>query len=873
MARAVRANLTDRMVDPATALSFPAATRSSASPEAELAELVEKHERLHADALFAESNWAELGRHYDVLAERAWKGTHRAEALRLLLAARAAAQRAGDSEALLERTRFLAERYRLCAAFLAAEAWNMEQLGSPLVPANAKYHVTAWRARAALCEPSGAYESAVVFSDRSLAVAEQFQGAPGVAQARAQSLLQRATTERLRGHLESAYSFLDDARERAQALRGKEDSPNLRGQIALAHARMDITVGHFPSALAMYQEAEDCFRESGSNVNVRVVRVARIAALRLLDRLPEALALSRELAEESEKLRLHRIHGQVLLEQAEVLEALGEGEEAGRVLERARPHYESKGTLEAARWNRHTGRRLIMSHGDMDRAAAHLTAALGIATREQSRDLTRTWYALHDLLRLEGDAELPQALRLLVSRTALACADLQRDRLTRPENRWALQEQREEVYAGALMAHAAAQRHEDVARIVELGRSDVLDHLLENRAELGRPPSPTLSSRLPSSNDPERVEEVFRAARAVHAALAGDRVPPAGHHAPTPPGRLPSPTETDELADVVVLVQVGKGPDGWWSSVVSRVRRGAWHSVRQTAPAELAELMELLTAGEPLPEYGVSVRTWEALGRFLLPHDAVWHGTVDRPVSLLLSPDLRLWQLPYGALRREGVCLLDVAEVTLTPSLRTQTMLYRTRADTGALPDATVARAISVLDATLNGHADEFAALSAWPGSHHELTALGPVEDLASAALLYLSGLGEAAGTTTLGPLAVTFDLLAGLRLPRLLILNGCWTGTAASRFGRDPLSLAVGGVLGRAQTVVAGIGHINSWSSAQVGAAILPSISLGRTPSSALRHAQRTLRDTYPELGPYDWAGMCLIGLGGHSLFHPPTT
>jgi tetratricopeptide (TPR) repeat protein len=854
----------DRLANPAMALSFPEATRSSAALGLEL---VKDHERMRADVLFADSDWAELGRHYDTLAERAWKGAHRAEALRLLLAARAAAQRAGDSEAALDRTRFLAERYRLSAAFLAADAWNMEQLSTPSVPANAKYHVTAWRARAALCEPSGAYELAVGFSDRSLAVAEQFISAPGVAQARAQSLLQRATTERLRGHLETAYSFLHAARERAEALRGKDASPNLRGQIALAQARMDISVGHFLSAHAMYQEAEDCFRGGGSNLNVRVVQVARIAALRSLGRLPEALALCRGLTEECEQLRLHRIHGQVLLEQAEVLEALGEGEEAAKALEQARPHYENKHTLEAARWNRHTGRRLIMSRGDMGRAAAHLTAALGIAIREESRDLTRTWYALHDLLRLEEGAELPQRLHLLVSRTAVACADLQRDQLTRPENRWALHEQREEVYAGALMVNAAVQRHEDVAHIVELGRSDVLDHLLKNRDEVARPPSP-LSLPLPSRNDPERVDDIFRAARAVHAALVSDRVPPPGCRAPTLPGRLPSSSETDELADLVVLVQVGNGPYGWWSCVVSRARHGGWNSSRQIAPEKLERLMDLLTAGKPLPEYGVSNSTWEALARFLLPHDAIWRGTVDRPLSLLLSPDLRLWQLPYGALRRDGICLLDVAEVTLTPSLRTQNMLHRTRANAVTPPDATATRAASVLDSTLAGHSDELAALAEWPGFHDELTTLDPNEDLASAAFLYLSGLGEAAGTTTLGPLGITFDVLAALRLPRLLILNGCWTGTAASRFGQDPLSLAVGGVLGRAEVVVAGIGHINSWSSAQVGAAILSPISCGQTPRSALRQAQRTLRNTYPELGPYDWAGMCLIGLGDRPFF-----
>ncbi|MEV6804749.1 CHAT domain-containing protein [Streptomyces sp. NPDC051132] len=864
MARSSPPNWTDRIADPGVALSFPPATASH--PERDI-RLVEDRDRADAAALFDASDWAALGDRYDLIAERAWKAGCRAETLRLLLAARTAARLAGDTGAVLERTRFLAERHRLSTSFLAAQSWNRAQLRMPLTSGSAVYHVTAWRALAELCEPSGAYDSAVVLSDRALAVADDFAGAPGVARARAQALLQRGNTERLRGDIEAAYAFLRDARAQAGELAAEDASPHLRGLIARVHARTDIIVGHYDSALAMYLEAEERFRESGSSVNVRVVRLARVAALRALRRFPEALLLCRELLRECAEPGRERMRGQVLLEQAEVLEAMGDGAGADEALEQARRHHEGARTLEAARWHRHMGRRLIMSDGDMGRAAAHLTASLGIAVRDVGPDLTRTWLTLHDLLRLRGDAALGEDLALLVSRTALAGADLQRDRLTLPENRWALQEQREEVYAGALMVHGTARRHEDVARIIELGRSDVLDHVLENPPADAHQPLATLPMTLPGG-DPGRAGEVFRTARAVRAALAGEEGPPLGPGAPALPGRLPSAAGTEALAEVVVLVHVGKGADGWWSSVASRVRHGAWRSSRQSAPAALDGLLDTLAAGEPLPEYGVSDHTWELLGRFLLPHDTAWSGTADRPLALLLSPDLRLWQLPYGALRRDGVCLLDVAEVTLTPSLRTHGLLGRAGGGTGGALGADAAPAVSVLDPRLSGHAEEAAALAGWPGSHVELAALDPAEDLTSAALLYLSGLGEAAGETRLGPLRITLGLLASLRLPRLLVLNGCWTGTAASRYGRDPLSLAVGGLLGRAQAVVAGVGHINSWSSAQVGAGLLASVARGGTPGSALRQAQRELRDAYPELGPYDWAGMCLIGRGEEPLF-----
>jgi hypothetical protein len=98
--------------------------------------------------------------------------------------------------------------------------------------------------------------------------------------------------------------------------------------------------------------------------------------------------------------------------------------------------------------------------------------------------------------------------------------------------------------------------------------------------------------------------------------------------------------------------------------------------------------------------------------------------------------------------------------------------------------------------------------------------------------------------------------------LPPVLVLNGCWSGTATSRFGRDPLSLAVGGLLGRADTVVAGVGEVGGHAAAHVGSALLALLKSGIPVRSALRQAQLAIRDASPELAPYDWAGLCLVGV-----------
>lgn len=87
------------------------------------------------------------------------------------------------------------------------------------------------------------------------------------------------------------------------------------------------------------------------------------------------------------------------------------------------------------------------------------------------------------------------------------------------------------------------------------------------------------------------------------------------------------------------------------------------------------------------------------------------------------------------------------------------------------------------------------------------------------------------------------------------MILNGCWSGTVTSKYGTEPLTLAVGALVGGAETVVAGAGEIGSTASALVAVQLLNLVQRGYSVHAALRQAQRNIRDNHPELSPFEWS------------------
>ncbi|MEU8086573.1 CHAT domain-containing protein [Micromonospora sp. NPDC049101] len=857
------AALLDRLIDPAVAL--PA----------------EHPNRPAAEHLHAEQQWRPLADLYQQQATAAWRERQPGLALRLLLAESRTALRADDRKRCQEAVAFVAQWHRLSGGFTAAERWNHALLREPLQAATAGLHAYAWRELAALREVASRYDTGLSCCDRGIEVCRQYAEEPRVARQYVRVLIQKATLHRHRGELAVARDVLHGAREFADE---RDVDPFTRGLISHREGGVEIVLGRPEAALEAYRRAAAAF-DGVSEGNLFYARLREVAALRALDRLGEALRITDDLATRFRARRDTYRLGQVLLERAEVLQSRGDTTAVAATLREAQPYYEGAETLEALRWHRHVARNLIGSNGDPATIVGHLATVLDLATRPERQDLNRTMLALYDLHRAPPTDALPRGLRHAAGRAALLAADLQRGELSDPDDRWSTHAAREEVYAAALLAHTELDEPEAAVRVAETGRADLLNQLLAGSsanlaAGSGGSADPTgsTSSADPAGSgglagavarsriaapraDPALAEEVFGVARLAAASIRSgrptDRVP-----LPPLPGHLPAPDILDAMADVVVVITLGPRSAGWWSSVLTRPRYGEWRATLCTASDHLAALLDSLTTGVP-PERGMSRASWEELGAFLLPDPAVWAGSPDHPRSVMIISDPRLWHLPHAALTRDGAYLCDVAEVSLAPSLRT-TELLLARSPVAGGPGTAVASgpAVSLLDSGLPGYRVEMPALADWPGGHRELPALPAVDEGVRPALLYLSGHGDQPGATALlGPGGVTMDALAQRRLPRLVVLNGCWSGTASSRYGHDPLSLAVGALIGGADTVVAGTGQIGGVASAHVAARLIQRVGRGASVVPALRAAQREIRAENPDLGPFDWAGLCVVG------------
>jgi tetratricopeptide (TPR) repeat protein len=831
---------------PARAFAFPDGT--TMTPE-----IIEAAQRY-----YAEHDWQSLGYLYQRTSDIAWESGHRMAAVRLLFAEHCVATRGGDERRQRESAYFLAMRHRLQAQFLPAEAWARKTLRSALADESAIVHVAAWRELAAICEVAAGYDRGLEFCDEAESVCRDYAEVPGMAAARIKTLLQRAVLLRLRGTLDEAL----DALRRARELAGDVGVDELtRGLIELREGGMQVVIGRAEAALAAYQAAARHFTGVSTH-NLLIAKVRQIACLRALRRQAEALALTDELAAlfspDTDRERL----GQVLLERAEVLHELGDEARVRDTLEQSRALFEHGDNLEALRWHLHMARTLMDDRhgGDVAEAIRHLTHVLRAAAAPGHADLIRTMLALHHLCRMPESAGIPPELRLGACRAALLATELQRDSLSEPAQRWSLHAYREEIYTAAVLLHADAGDTRAVARITEAGRADLLNQVLASGAR-DWPGALTDLPVVPGPRDPRLARDVFAVSQAICDALTEGTT--FRRVRDLPPGDVLAPdAELDELADVIVMSHLAYNGSEWWVSVTTRPRGGGWSVSIRGAPPPVAQILDQLNAGRLLPPRGISSSTWEQLGTFLLPDQAIWRGAPNCPCAVLICPDPRLWQVPHAALTRGGVALAEVAEVTLTPSLRTSRLL-RERAERRVRAEPVTARpAGGILDDALPGHEAELAALSAWPAGLRRLATVADLADGGLLGLLYVSGHGDKPGARTeLGSTRFTLDSLASRELPPVVLLNGCWSGTTEGRFGQDPLSLAVGALIGGADVVIAGIGRIGSTPSAHIAASTLRFIQQGWPAGSALRMAQAAVKSGHPELTAFEWAGLTAVG------------
>ncbi|WP_157229706.1 CHAT domain-containing protein [Nocardia abscessus] len=664
---------------------------------------------------------------------------------------------------------------------------------------------------------------------------------------RIKTLIQRSVINRLRGRNDIA---LDDLRL-ARALATRSSDANLLGVIALRAGGLNIVIGRPEDALFEFRRAENYFRVTSPN-NLVFARIRQISCLRALGQQQEAADLSEELLDEVNGYR----RGQVLIERAELLDDLGRRDEAADVPAAAGEYYANSSSLESLRWRYQVARNLLRTGRDPEQAVAHLCTVLRSAAQPDRRDLARTMLALYEVLRLPEAVAPPFEVTLAAGNAALLAADLQRTSLDETADRWAMHRQREQIHGAAIRLHHDADDADSVVRIIEIGRADLLNQLLSTGADIRAAitDSPLATSAAPL----RRLDEVFDTAKAVadylHDCTAS---PPPVPSLPGSPVPMQAPANGSRRT-LTMIAQIGREDNGDWWSVVGVRGSGPWRTCYQRASERIRGHIDDLVEGRPLPPRGVTLATWSALTDFLLPDNEIWSGSIDQPISLVLGPDPRLWQLPYPALVRSGVRLLDIATVALVPSLRTVELLREWNRD--SRPDH--GPAASVLDTTLPGSEIELAALNEWPLDHHRMNDLTSLAAIGNTSILYVNGTGRAAGTDAQPNSDISLEALAGASLPPLVILNGCWSGTPMSRFGQDPLSLAVGALLGGASTVIAGICLIGGMVSAHIAAGLLRRLAERQPIPLALRDAQRAIRAEHPELSVFDWAGLCAVGL-----------
>lgn len=718
---------------------------------------------------------------------------------------------------------YVVMQHRLARSATAAHYWCAVLLSrADIAPL---YQARLWRELAALHEVDGSYETGLACIKESLAICARHP-ADGMLQAAAsQSHLQRSTLLRLSGRYAEARLAIASAQDAA----GPSPAPFVRGLLALRTAGLDLVIGHLDDAERRYAEAAELFEGVSAN-NRRYAVLRQVTCLRGQGDWDAAVDLATRLLDDvaGDTYRT----GQVLLELAEV--EIERRNETGltRVLDQAAPLLSEGDGVESLRWRTLLARSAVVFNKSDAATAQRARTALGevlqIASRQGRGDVTRLLMALHTLGELSAVHELPFT-SLHATRAAVLAAEIQRIAMTNTEDRWQMKRTREAVYSLAALLHTQHGRHADTAAVLELGKADLIElalgdpalSLLTENLEPSPPWEPQRALAETVALLTESLSDITLSARTMPP-LPGTAFPPAGF-------------------DQSLTIGLIHDERGWTAIRALGSPIATWSSSTVTAPANVSTLLTRLVRS-PAPDLrGVSNDTWRQLGRFLIPNEVA----DSRSGSLLVSPDPRLWRIPWPALPLGERYLVDRGPLTLTPSLLSHSALHQ-RTPVPPLGSGSVN---AHLDDTLCGSELERDALQRWSESARPRPGL-----------LYITG-HASSPESAVGAERLDFDTLSRAQLPEIVILNGCWTGAARPVYGRDPFSLAVGALIGGAKHAIAGSGHIGSEASAHVGSGLLRHLANGLEVASALRQAQITVRDDRPEAGPLDWGGLVAVG------------
>lgn len=769
----------------------------------------------------------------------------------------------------------IAQAHRLLQSDVAAEAWLRRDLATEVGEVTANQHVRALIGLSAIEHRSGDNDTAVGLALRAIALAEEYPNAPDVQpKSLALALLQHSAAARTAGD----YLSSSESLRRALPLAEASGDVNLTGQVHLRWGALLLAYGEAGRAIEQLESAAADFR-SVSPHNALQARLRLVAAWRLAGDVRRAVAEAASLFADDTGSVPH-IRLQIGLEWAEALQSLGDLDAAAHVLERVGRLTIGARSLEVARWHIHMARLSVagVSTGSNRTDLEHVVEALRLAV--DRHDLTRAAFAAALVPRLMG---LPDAIRLYAARLCVALVDAQRRLVVEPGNRASLQSDRAEAFSQAAFVELDLGDPFRAVHAVEAGRSDLLETLLATvipggRDESGPGDTSNLGSAQTSTRSVQapdewilqahpltasRLDVMFAAVAQLTTALC-DGVCPGTEVDSLFAATIQRSSEHPRLvlqlhrnAESLSLIRLWSLPGDEWSGDIVRL------------PEPVSWLVQTsLTAGVvPSP---VRPSIWQLFAETLIPQSLITAMPDDS--TLVLSPDQRLWALPLGALSwLHPMRASSGLPIVITPSLAVCESVARSSTP----PDGERWAAGFVLAQGLPGSSVEAEILRTWNGRMaltESVEQMSDLSDLSRCQLLYVSGHGSGPGSrTTLGDGGLDLITLAEALLPPLVVLAGCWSGSPTSAYGRDPLSLALGALLGGARVVVAGSGPVHSAATGEAGAAYVERVLHGIPPAQALVAAHSRVRRAHPELPPPAWGGLFLVGAPSSGWQHTP--
>jgi hypothetical protein len=292
---------------------------------------------------------------------------------------------------------------------------------------------------------------------------------------------------------------------------------------------------------------------------------------------------------------------------------------------------------------------------------------------------------------------------------------------------------------------------------------------------------------------------------------------------------------TAEVRDAVDLLRFHLGKGALGAPHDPAVGRFAQAALR----GHLARLEDMLLA-----------RTWDRLQDKLVrivPH-GVLHG------------------MPFHALERDGVALVDRAVVAYAPSLAVMQLLAsrKAMASTAPLVLGVPDHAAPEIEAEVTAVTERLGSGRVFRGATATTEALRLSEERPSVLHVachgFFSAREGAASGLRLGDAWVTLADIYGLQATGdLVVLSGCETGRGTVHAGDEWVGLVRGFLVAGARGVVASLWEVHDQSTAELMSDLYSHLSVGKPVAQALALAQRRARMADPN--PLRWAPFALVG------------